>query len=106
MSDNWKITGEQRRELFRRYVDLQMQHVHQSVSKYVDEVRDDLCIRDITEDIPDIIYHAFNDKPTDNNAVEEMREIWRRLKETEDGQSNGSTTSDRPQQESHFDPAQ
>jgi hypothetical protein len=96
--DDWKIKGEERRKLFRRYIDLQMRHVHEEVFKYVSEVRSDLCIADITEDIPDIMFYAFSERPKDPKVVEEMRKIWNRLTEKEDGSTNETGSLSRPEQ--------
>ncbi len=100
MPDDWVIKGEARRKLFRRYIDLQMRHVQEEVFKYVSEVRADLCIRDITEDIPDIMFHAFGERPHDPKVVEEMRKIWNMLtaKDDEDGRTNEINALSRPEQ--------
>lgn len=98
--ENWKIKGEERRKLFRRYFDLQMHHVHTTVFKYISEVRSDLCIGDVFEDVSDIVYYAYREKPEDPEVVEEMLDIWHNLRETEDENTNSSTASDRSEQES------
>jgi hypothetical protein len=97
--DDWKVKGEERRKLFRRYIDFQMRHVQEEVFKYVSEVRSDMCIRDITEDIPDIMFHAFGERPRDPKVVEEMRKIWNTLTEKADGRPTDESNSlSRPEQ--------
>ena len=99
MSDenDWKVTGEERRKLFRRYIDFQMRHVQEEVFKYVRDVRDDMCIRDITEDAGEIMFHAFHEKPSDPKTVEEMRQIWHQLTEKSDG-TRQDTALSKPEQ--------
>ena len=96
--NDWKVTGEERRKLFRRYIDLQMRHVHEEVFKYVRDVRDDMCIRDLTEDAGEIMYEAFRERPGDPQVVEEMRKIWHSLTEKNDGTRNKPTTLSKPEQ--------
>ena len=96
--EDWKIKGEERRKLFRRYFDLQMRHVHTTVFKYISEVRSDSCIGDVSEDISDIMYYAYREKPKDPEVVEEMRDIWKKLRETKNGKDNGTSASDRFEQ--------
>lgn len=97
MSD-WKLPSDQRRKLFRRYVDLQMRHVHEEVFKYVSEVRSDLCINDIMDDIPDLMYHSFYERPRDPKAVEEMLSIHKLLTEKKDGPTDEIDSLSKPEQ--------
>jgi hypothetical protein len=78
---DWRIRGDERRYLLRRYVDLQIQHVRSVVDKYTSQVREDLCVKDLIEDIGEIIYYAFSECPDDPKSVEEMAEIWHKLSE-------------------------
>lgn len=77
-----------------------MRHVHTAVFKYISEVRSDLCIGDVSEDVSDIVYYAYREKPEDPEVVKEMLDIWQKLRETEDENTNSSTTSNGSQQES------
>lgn len=77
----WRITGEARRRLFRRYIDLQMRHVQEEVFRYVSNVREDMCIGDLTDDVCELVYYSFKEKPKDPKSVIEMRAIWKGLTE-------------------------
>jgi hypothetical protein len=78
---------------------LQMRHVQEVVNKYVREVRDDLCIRDVTEDVGELAFYAFHERPSDPQVVAEMRQLWHILTEKEDGtRSSEFTTLSRPEQ--------
>jgi hypothetical protein len=59
--------------------------VQEVVFKYVREVHPDLCIKDITEDVADLMFHAFHERPKDPKVVKEMGQLWEALKEKGDG---------------------
>ena len=81
----WKLTGEERRELFRRFIRLQMQYVNQQVEEYLSLVYPDICIDDIVEDMPDIIADAFRERSRDPEVLTIMQDVYTKLKEKADG---------------------
>lgn len=77
----WIIQGDERRELIRRYVFLQMKQVWKHVIDYVEEQTsvDDICLESLFEWLPNELITGLIEEPEDAKDKEEMIGIYEAL---------------------------
>jgi hypothetical protein len=77
----WIIQDDERRELIRRYVFLQMKQVYKHVFDYVDAQTsaDDICMDNLLEWLPNEMVTGFIEEPEDKVDREEMVKIYEAL---------------------------
>jgi hypothetical protein len=74
----WIVQGDERRELIRRYIFLQMKQVYKHVFDYVEDQTsvDDVCLANLLEWLPNEIEAGFLEEPEDKSDKEEMVRIY------------------------------
>jgi hypothetical protein len=78
---SWYIQGDERRELIRRFVFLQMKQVYKHVLDYVDDQTStsDICLDSLLDWLPQEAREGFTMEPEDEEDRDEMFKIYEAL---------------------------